>query len=345
MHKGIIVYILILVVLAIVAYIYTGFRLPSVLVSHVASTTVPPKSSATTSTTTATTTSNYTYIYPCNNFQIFGTAPNTTQHGLCSWSGGTLGIWLAGGVHGAHVSILGANNVTYFNGTAPYDCLSFIENFSAPAQYYSIYISTKNGSGSCGYSIVKLNTTTVPPAKLYNYVYNGAFSSGKYTGWNVSGAGFGSAPLNITNADAHGCYLGEPWANYNGTFFATTYNCGLSNAPGNLTSSPFIANASKPFLNFKIISPASALLYVEILENGTPAIVAHYNTFNVPAQENATSTFQNASIPLTPVIGKVVKIRVVSQLLGVQRYMAVGDFNVASKPVSTPGILVNMSIA
>ncbi|MCL4373502.1 MAG: hypothetical protein M1360_01860 [Candidatus Marsarchaeota archaeon] len=343
MHKGIIVYIIVLIALVIVAYIYTGFKLPPIITSSsIATTTI---SHATSATTTATTTANYSYIYPCQNFQIYLIAPNTTQRGLCSWSGGTLGIWLAGGNYGAHVSIVGVNNVTYFNGTAPYSCLSFIDNFSAPAQNYKISISTGGKSASCGYSIVKLNTTTVPPKKYYQYIYNGAFSNGKYTGWNVSGKGFGLAPLNITYADAHNCYLGQPWANYNGTFFATTYNCGLTNAPGNLTSAPFIANFSRPFLNFRIISPAEGQLYVEVLQNGTPAIVAHFNTFNVSSQGNAQATFQNASIPLTPVIGKIVQVRVVAQVLQVEKFIAVGDFSLSSKPISAPGILVNMSIA
>ncbi|MEM0149682.1 MAG: hypothetical protein QXW10_02180 [Candidatus Micrarchaeaceae archaeon] len=341
MHRGIIAYVIVIIIMIILIYLYTGFRLPH-FVPTTSTTTIPANQSS--HTTATTTTSNYTYIYPCNNFQIFGMNPNSNESGLCSWKGGMLGVWLAGGNYGAHATIIGANNVTYLNATAPYSCISFFDNFSAPAQYYRVSLKTGNATGSCGYSTIKLNMTTVPPMKIYSNVYNGAFANGKYLGWNVTGKGFGTAPFNITASIASMCYLGKPWSNYNGTFFATTYNCGLSNAQGNLTSSPFIVNMSDPFLNFRIISQADNQLYVEILENNTPMIITHYNTFNISSGGNASSTFQNASIPMASLIGKVVRIRVVAQTTHLQRYIAVGDFSMAPKPISTPGILVNMTI-
>jgi len=342
MHRGIIVYIIILVIMILIAYFYTGFKLPHTVTTSVATTTIAKNSILTTTTST---TANYTYIYPCNNFQINDIIKNNTQEGLCSWGGGSLGIWLAGGNNTAHVLIKGANNVTFLNTTAPNGCISFFDNFSAPAQYYKVAISTGMGGGSCGYSIIKLNTTVIPPAKIYSNIYNGAFANGKYTGWNVTGKGFGTAPFNITYGLEHDCYLGTlPWTNYNGTFFATTYNCGLTNAQGNITSSPFIVNISDPFLNFKIISPADNQLYVEILKNNTPVIVAHYNTFNISSGGNAPSVFQNASIPMASLIGQIVRVRVVAQTTHMQRFIAVGDFSLYQKPVSTPGILLNMSM-
>jgi hypothetical protein len=97
-------------------------------------------------------------------------------------------------------------------------------------------------------------------------------------------------------------------------------------------------------LNFRIISPLNNQLYIEILENNTPKIIAQYNTFNISSGGNAPSTFQNASIPLTMFIGKIIRVRVVSQALYPHTYIAVGDFSLAHYPISTPGILANMTI-
>ncbi|MGC8496213.1 MAG: hypothetical protein ACP5MX_03345 [Candidatus Micrarchaeia archaeon] len=348
MNRGVIGYLILLIIVVIVTYIYTGFRLPTLGRSAILTTTTVPANIP--KNTIVTTTANYSnYLLPCNNFEIPSQSQNSTISGNCSWQGGNLGIWLgSGSFSSARIIVASKNNVTLMNRSTSFKCLVFIDNMSLPSQILRITLKTGSGayntSSSCSYAVAKLNTTVIPPPTVYTNVYNGNFSNGKYTGWNYTGKGFGTQPLNITYADSRNCYLGYPWSNYNGIYFATTYNCGLSNSPGNLTSSPFLVSAATPFLNFKIISPADNQLYVEILENNTPEIIAHYNTFNISSGGNAQSVFQNVSIPLTMFIGKSVRIRIVAQTLHLQKFIAAGDFSLGHYPISTPGILVNMTI-
>ena len=167
---------------------------------------------------------------------------------------------------------------------------------------------------------------------------NGNFSTGTYAGWNMSGAGFGSVPFNIiyANNNTINGYYGSPWSDYSGTFFATTFHGGLSLQPGNLTSNTF--EVTEPYLNFRVLSPQSDLLYVEILNHGKPAIVVHYNTYVIA---NATNAFANASIPLTTLLCQNVSVRLYADAVGpVQNldYIAAGDFYLGTSAVSTPGI-------
>ncbi|MCL5106014.1 MAG: hypothetical protein M1331_01275 [Candidatus Marsarchaeota archaeon] len=187
------------------------------------------------------------------------------------------------------------------------------------------------------------NTSTIPAnATVYQSVYNGNFIEG-YSGWNVSGKGFGTEPLNITHANTANvmCYLGTPWANYNSTFFATTYNCGLSNVNGNLTSSYF--KVIKPFLNFRIISPQDKGLYVEILYNHKPYMIVHYNTYNNTLYTNSSSTFRNVTMPLEPILGRVVQVRVVAATLKQQTYIGVEGFGLSNTPHEDIGVIENIT--
>ncbi|MGC9098955.1 MAG: hypothetical protein ACP5HW_00165 [Candidatus Micrarchaeia archaeon] len=194
-------------------------------------------------------------------------------------------------------------------------------------------------------------TTTIPSGSCLSPnatvpLLNGNFSLGSYYGWNVTGYGFGNAPLNISWADQNTCYYNTTWKGYNGNFFATTFHCGLVIQQGNLTSKPF--KVVLPYLNFRIISPYDSQLYVEIIKDGKPVIIAHYNTYNAPGNLYPTSQFENASIPLAMFMCQNVSVRVVADVVGtvVNRldYIAVGDFYQSRIPVETPGIVVNQSI-
>ncbi|MGI0141291.1 MAG: hypothetical protein ACREBF_01415 [Candidatus Micrarchaeales archaeon] len=194
------------------------------------------------------------------------------------------------------------------------------------------------------------STTTVPQGSCLSTqptveIFNGNFSTGTYIGWNQTGGGFGSVPTNITYANQNRGYYNHTWTGYNGTFFASTYHGGIGIQPGNLTSLPF--KVIEPYLNFKIISPYQETLYVEVLQGGVPMIATHYNTY-IAGNPYPTSEFLNASMPLSLLLCQNVTIRVVAGVVGgytnIRNYMAVGDFRLGNKPISTPGIVVNQSI-
>lgn len=336
-----------IVIVLIVWYLSDGLALPQQLTSTVY-TTVP----GTNQSSNVTTTTSILYTEACQSFSLYTSKVNATTRAGCTWTGGFLGLWVASGNSTTEqVTVVGADNLTYINQTSTYQCTSFYENFSMPAQRYLITLNTGPKTNytnpACPRAFAILNLTLTPPktAVYYGSVYNGNFSNGAYIGWNLTGKGFGAAPINITRANSPGnvsCYEGVPWTNYGSTYFATTYTCGTSVSPGNLTSSAFYA--SKSFLNFRIISPENNYLYVEVLLNNTPYIIAHYNTYNISLGANAQSTFRNASIPLVTVIDKPIRIKVVANTQLPQNFIAVGDFALADRPVQDKGILTNLTL-
>lgn len=359
MHKGIIAYVVVIIVVIVGAYFYTGFRFLPMLkkTTTVYTSTIAQPTNSTASTVTSTSTVNYSNIVqPCSDINISSTSFNSNYTKDCTSNGGKYGIWVAAGNSGTeYVTITGADGITYVNQSSTYDCITFYQNFTLPSQVYTVRYRTGSGGGTCGNSTIVINTTTTPPLTAYHYVYNGDFGNGEYTGWIVTNPGFGTAPLNTTYANSKLCYLGREWSNYNGTYFATTYNCGITTAPGNLTSLPFIVDPTRPFLNFKMISPQDNNLYIELLRanykivngkqiyvNSTPVEVARFNTFNLSVTSYSSSTFANVTLPLTLYINQPVQIRLVAMEEG-SNFMAAGDFVLSNRPHQDKGITENVT--
>jgi len=336
MNKGWIVWIALIVIVVIVAYIYTGLKFPSTQPSKSTSTSTIAASTTAVSKTTALTTVKQGYLLNCSQLFINGVAPFSSSNETCQWQGGKLGVWAYSGfANGTSFTLVGKDGKTYASGSFNYNATTFYTNVTLPKQNYTVTLSAGSEGGHGTTPFIKLNQTVAPPPIVYSFIYNANFSDGKYTGWNVSGSGFGTAPFNLAyaNSNAVNCYQGSQWRNYPQAYFATTFTCGILVSPGNLTSEAFRVNPKTPFLNFKIISPDDSLIYVEAIEvGGNTTVVGHFNTYNISFSPNVSSTFANVSLPLTTLANKIVKIRVVAATIQAQRYVAVGGFSLGSLP-------------
>ena len=338
MHKGALVYLIILIAIAVLGYVelkgtnFSFFLKPSVTTTT-ATTSIPQNYSRSTT---------INYISGCNGFYLYNNTPNYSVSSYCTWGGGALGVWIGSGKRNSvSVKIKGlSDNITYINSTSSYGCTLFYKNFTAPAQKYLVTITTGNLTipSKCSNSMVVLNTTTKPPYITYPYIYNGNFSTGTYTGWNITNIGFGEYPSNVSMLNAKGCYPGKPWNNNSVGYIASTLNCNLVHNYGNLTSYPFTAN--KAFINFQITSTSDPYAYIELFVNGKPYERLYYDTVNISTASYQASKLTNVSIPIVALTGKVLQIRVVSQIESFLNYIAVTNFRMSNRPNMATGVSV-----
>ena len=359
MHKGLVAYIIVIAIIILLWYLSTGFRIPQV--GH-ATTTIARIANKTTTTTTIpvnttnSTSKNYTnktYLSCATVAYLYSSNFNTTQTVKCSWGGGELGLWVSSiNSSYVHVNLVNANNSTIVNRSFTNTCPILYKDYNLSAGKYSLTMQTgpapsvpSNGSSPCYFFVAALNTSLQPHNdSVYTNVFNGNFSTGSFTGWNATGLAFKKKPLDLPAANANSCYPERtPWSGYNATYYASTYYCNITTqGVGNLTSSQF--TVTQPFLNFQIISYYSPYIYVEILRNNTPAIKAYFNTYRISNSSAQTFMLRNATIPLTTLYGKTVRIRLVVTEVQEHEYLVAGDFRLSSTPNQQPGILENLTI-
>lgn len=176
-------------------------------------------------------------------------------------------------------------------------------------------------------------------------VYNGNFSTGTYSGWYSTGSGFGSSPLNATMANQNGVYYQGPWSNYNGQDFATTYTQAQHYTPGAIYTNFTVV---LPYLNFQIISAPNPDLYIEVLREGIPVVVVHYNTPNATSGYAKMSSFASASINMSSLMCDAVQVRVVANVYEAtsaqqNQFIAVGNFYQSQSSSQSSGIVANTS--
>ncbi len=330
----------IIVIFAIIVYSMTGFK----------SITGKPTTSTSKSSVPATTTEGSTTIMQgavrCDQVYVGSSSYDTVLNRSCYWDGGTLALWAASGNSSfLNISIL-QNYTAYANINATHSCATLYDYYNLTAGNYTVevVVGPEGAAGAragCTTYFAAMNTSTSPKGTVYD-ILNGNFSTGTYAAWQTEGKAFGSAPLNLQWADDHGCYpQAEPWRGFNGSYFATTYNCTAHlAAAGNLTSYQFVV--TKPFLNFQIIS-GSPRTYIELLSNGNVEIRAYFSTYQLSGSGSRAFTLRNATIPLTTLYGKSVELRIVANETSQNEYIVAGNFRLSDNPNQQQGILTNIS--
>lgn len=198
-----------------------------------------------------------------------------------------------------------------------------------------------------------INTTTAAPTSTvgkyctpsnssFVYVGNGNFTTGTYSGWTVIGNSFGSAPLNLSQANIDGYYYVNKWSGYYGNYAAVSFNPKLKRTPGSISSTFIVL---EPYLNFQIYSPKSNLLYLEIIPQSGSPVYYYYDTLS-GQYTNRTDQFAYASIDISKYSCQTVSVRIVSNTGPLEddgTFIAVGNFYQSAYPMQTIGILVNQS--
>ncbi len=340
MHKGIIAYVVVIAVLIIAWWVFASFANP---LSPHGTTTIENGSAA-----------QQGGGYDCVGAYLATQKANAVVAETCTWGGGSIGLWVASGNNayaGVSIKAEGKDGKLYVNKTFSNPCLSQYDVYQLPKQNYTVTLTTGPLLGlqsgrACSSAIVQLSTPSQNSSSPNTNIVNGNFSTGTYYGWVTDGLAWGVVPLNVTKANAQGCYPeAQKWSGYSGNFFASTYQCGYgSHALGNLTSLPFMTSMS--FLNFQVLGSGGAASYIEILYNNTVYIRARFSTVNMTNTRQGLFTFYNATLPLYSARNKLIQVRVVANETVPTDFLAVGNFRLGSRPIQTKsGILVNITLS
>ena len=345
--QGIIALVIIIAIMAIVVYVITGFKsLPRIGANSGTS------GYSTTIGTHNNSTGGYVTVLPelpCGNFFTAGINYSSNRSRSCEWTGGTLGLWAAAG-NSSYLNIsIRQNYSTYAAINVSASCESLYNYYNLSAGNYTVFVNEgpqrSNMSaigGNCNASFVQMSSDLFYNGVSYN-ILNGNFSTGTYAGWKSTGTAFGDAPMNLSWANANGCYPEiNQWNGYESNYFASTYSCNKTRISGigNLTSDPFIVE--KPFLNFQVISDGPRTS-IEIIYNNKSAVTADFATHNVSSTGSGAFKVRNATLPLANVFGKSVRIKVNANESNESEFIVVGDFQLSDTPNVQQGILSNIT--
>ncbi|MGC8567810.1 MAG: hypothetical protein ACP5RP_00925 [Candidatus Micrarchaeia archaeon] len=345
MYKGAIAFIILLIIIIILWYVATDFKFPFEKAS----------TSTVRNINISVNSNNITFINgngSCSNFVFYTNESNSTTIGSCQGSGEVM-LWVGIGKAADGRIIVKSRDKVYINQSVYSSCDTYIDTIFLPNNTYNITLSLygQNKHPSCKYGIVGIYSNNINSAAYvsgsyssfsnYSSIYNGNFSTGSYEGWIVKGKAFGSAPVDINNANTEMCYPAYPWTGYKGLYFASTYNCGSNWFNGSLTSYPF--KVTKPFLNFQVVSSFNNGYYIYLLQNSTPVMVVTVQTFNLTNQPT-NYYFKNVTIPLFNYINKTMQIEIVSNLQQRRRgVFAIGNFYLSDGIYQSPNVAVNMT--
>jgi hypothetical protein len=97
----------------------------------------------------------------CGSFSLSTPYLSTKVYGTCTWSGGQINVYAAGGDSGVVSYRIsgGPSNATYLANTTNARCLSLVSTTYLPAQTYYLKMSTGAGGGACGNAELQLSST------------------------------------------------------------------------------------------------------------------------------------------------------------------------------------------
>ena len=153
MHKGIIAWVVIFVVLIALWYFFSDFANPfgrgtttTVVGNTVGYTTVPGT------------------VYTCIGEDAEAQGFNSVIRQSCTWGGGPIALWAASGMAGhTNAWVIGQDGHVYINETFTNPCIAFENVYNLPAQEYSVIVGSglrnaTQGRSACGYMGIEMGS-------------------------------------------------------------------------------------------------------------------------------------------------------------------------------------------